>query len=144
MPSDYEEFEGNDAEPGRRAHVDAATQRLSYGRPGNLKSVAAPPGLQDLNALSMQLTWLGSKVLGQTLPVTNAKGITAQRFESLPGQTLLINGVSVAIDRYISHSPEGEIEIGLAPSLGHLPVMVVRSQDGRSVRFVARQVSFTP
>ena len=143
-PGNYEESQIGDAAPGHVARFDRATRTLRYGKPDSLKNVPLEAGLQDMNALAMQLAFLGSRAVGKTIAVTNGKGVVLHHFESAPSRAMVVNGRSVETEGFLSHSGEGEIEIWLAPSLGNLPVSVVRSQDGRAVRFVARQVLFTP
>jgi hypothetical protein len=133
-----------DPQPGHRAHFDRIARTLQYGKAENLKTLPLEAGLQDINALAMQLAFLGSRAAGKTIAVTNGKGVVLHHFESAPSRAMVVNGRSVETERYVSHSSEGEIEVSLAPSLGNLPVSVVRSQDGRAVRFLARQVIYTP
>jgi hypothetical protein len=170
QPSRYDEFQAGDPQVRHQALFDYANEELSYGTPGKLKKVPLLAGMQDLNALPFQLLWLqaqpqpqpqsahalpkagemSSHALPQPLhsgfsmAVTNAKGVVQHHFEKAAAQTFTWQGKPLETVRWVSHASDGDLEIWLAPSLGDLPVVVIRSQDGKSLRFEARELSYTP
>jgi len=166
QPSRYDEFQAGDPQVRHQALFDYANEELSYGTPGKLKKVPLFAGMQDLNALPFQLLWLqaqpqpphalpkagemSSHALPQPLhsgfsmAVTNAKGVVQHHFEKAVSQIFTWQGKPLETVRWVSHASDGDLEIWLAPSLGDLPVVVIRSQDGKSLRFEARELSYTP
>lgn len=144
-PSSYEDYEVGDPKPRSVAKVDRASHVVSYGRtavPLHEKPLAE--GLQDINALAYQLIWLGDKVAGQTVPVTNGRNVVPHQFSRLPEGTASYDGKRYPTLRLVSTSPEGGFEVGLAQGLGWMPLKIVRVQDGKTLTFTATQVRYTP
>ncbi|GAA0744198.1 DUF3108 domain-containing protein [Ideonella azotifigens] len=144
VPELYEDLEVGDPKPRNVAQFDRAAGLLHYGRLDKLKTAALEPGMQDMNVLSFQLAFLGLQAVGKPMPVTNGKSVVQHRFSQAVATPVQVNGKSVETVRLQSTAVDGDIEVWLAPSLGNLPVTVVRGQDGKSLRFVASSISFKP
>lgn len=144
-PALYEDYEVGDPKPRSVAKVDRASGVVTYGRtavPLHEKPLTA--GLQDINALAFQLMWLGEAAVGKTLPVTNGRNVVAHQFARLPDGSASYDGQTYPTLRLVSNSPEGGFEVGLATTLGGMPLRVVRVQDGTTLTFTATKVHFTP
>ncbi|MFZ2990176.1 hypothetical protein [Ideonella sp.] len=140
----YDDFQVGEDSPRNQAVLDRSAQELRYGTPGKQRSLPLQAGLQDLHSLAYQLMWLGDAVEGASIPVTNGKGVVQHRFQSALPQAMKIDDMAVVTRRWVSSSSDGSVEVWLAPAFAQLPVTVIRSQDGRSLRFVAREVRFSP
>jgi hypothetical protein len=149
LPLRYDEFQIGDPVPRHQALFDAVAHQLRVGEPPSLKKSYPldsrfPAQAQDLNALPFQLSWLEQAAIGLPLLVTNGKGAVQHRFEQRPSLPFVWQGQVLNTLRLVSHASDGDLEVWLAPSLGNLPVRVVRSQDGKSLRFDAREIQFAP
>jgi hypothetical protein len=142
--SRYEDLQAGAQQANNLARFDRSAAELRYGSPDKLRSVKLEPLTQDLNALAFQLAWWGARTSPVLLPVTNGKGLVNYQFEAPSMTRLNFNGKELEALRYQGSSREGGIEVLIAPSMNNLPLMVVRSQDGRKLKFVAKQVSVQP
>ena len=144
-PSSYEDYEVGDPKPRSVAKVDRASHVVNYGRTAvPLHEKPLTEGLQDINALAYQLIWMGDKVAGKTVPVTNGRNVVPHQFSKLPDGSASYEGKSYPTLRLVSTSPEGGFEVGLAQGLGWMPLKIVRVQDGKTLTFTATQVRYTP
>jgi hypothetical protein len=143
-PTSYEDLQAGAQQANNLARFDRSAAELRYGSPDKLRSVKLEPLTQDLNALAFQLAWWGARTSPVLLPVTNGKGLVNYQFEAPSMTRLNFNGKELEALRYQGSSREGGIEVLIAPSMNNLPLMVVRSQDGRKLKFVAKQVSVQP
>jgi len=149
QPAHYDEYQVGDPQVRHQALFQRSESQLRYGEPPELKKTlaldaSAMAAAQDLNALPFQLTFLGAKTAGTHMVVTNAKGVVAHHFEAVPAQAFQWQGQPLETLRFVSHASDGELEVWLAPSLGYLPVVVIRGQDGQQLRFEARSIQTTP
>lgn len=149
QPWQYDEFQVGDPVSRHQALFDHPGHQLRVGEPPDLKKnfpldPLTPSAAQDLNALPFQLLWLDQRAVNTPMLVTNGKGAVNHRFQALPAQSFVLQGQSLTTLRLLSHASDGDLEVWLAPSLAYLPVVVIRSQDGKTLRFEAREIRFTP
>jgi hypothetical protein len=141
VPDRYEDYQVGDPQPRTIAAFERDQGLLRYGRPSKkLRTLPLPEGIQDINALTFQLMWLGASGAGQTIPVTNGKGIVMHRFVDLGPSQAVLDGKTLPTIHLGSQSKEGSIEVLMAPSLGNLPLTVIRSMDGQTLKLQATKV----
>jgi hypothetical protein len=96
-----------------------------------------------VNAVGYQLGWLGAK--GGALQVTTGKKVATYRFTRAPSASrVTLNGREVPAWPLSSVEGEDRTEIWVAPQLGNLPVRVMRIDDDKELRFIARELQYTP
>lgn len=141
VPDRYEDYEVGDPNPRTIAAFERDQGVLRYGRPSKkLRTLPLPEGIQDINALTFQLMWLGASGAGRTIPVTNGKGIVMHRFDDLGPSQAFLDGKTVPTIHLGSQSKEGSIEVLMAPSMGNLPLTVIRSMEGQTLKLQATKV----
>ena len=109
-----------------------------------MRSVRLDALTQDMNGLAFQLAWWGVRSGEPGLPVTNGKGLVRYSFAEPVTTRLDFQGKDYEAQRQSGSSKEGELEVWSVPAMAGLPLKVIRSQDGRQLRFIARSVHFVP
>ncbi len=143
VPESFAEFRGDSGTPRARAEFDWERLRVRYGRPEEGRSAVLERGAQDVNALAFQLAWLGDKAAG---PVQVATGKKVARY-SFGGGTRMqvtVNGKRAEAQQWRSQDGEDRTEVWVAAQLGNVPVRVIRVEDDKELRLVARTVQATP
>jgi hypothetical protein len=142
VPESFAEYRGRESGAHTHAHFDWAARTLRFGRGDENKEAALEPGAQDVNAVGYQLGWLGGK--GAALQVTTGKKVAVYNFTRAGSAIrVTINGREVPAWPLRSIEGDDRTEIWVAPQLGNLPVRVMRIDDDKEVRFVARELQFS-
>jgi hypothetical protein len=144
VPESFAEYRGRDAgKPHTHADFDWPARTVRFGRGDEQKEAALDPGAQDVNAIGYQLAWLGAWK-GGPVQVTTGKKVATYRFTRAAAATrVTINGREVPAWPLRSVEGGDRTEIWVAPQLGNLPVRVMRIDDDKELRFVAREVTYT-
>lgn len=143
VPESFAEYRGRDTGPHTQAKFDWAARIVRFGRSGERKEARLETGAQDVNALGYQLGFLGAWK-GGAMQVTTGKKVAIYRFtRAANASRVTINGREVAAWPLRSDEGEDHTEIWVAPQLGNLPVRVVRTDDDKELRFVARELQYT-
>lgn len=143
VPDSFAEYRGRDTAPHVRAQFDWAANTLRFGRSDEHKEAPLERGMQDVNALGYQLGWLGTWK-GGPVQVTTGKKVATYNFTRAPNaMRVTINGREVSAWPLRSVEGEDRTEIWVAPQLGNLPVRVMRIDDDKELRFVARELTYT-
>jgi hypothetical protein len=144
VPESFAEYRGRESGPHTQALFDWAARTLRYGRGDERKEAPLEAGAQDVNAVGYQLGWLGPWK-GGAMQVATGKKIATYRFtRASAASRVTINGREVPAWPLRSVEGEDRTEIWVAPQLGNLPVCVMRIDDDRELRFVARELQYTP
>jgi hypothetical protein len=143
-PSSYQDLSAGDDTPSHQALFDRGAGLLRYGSPGQMRSVKLEALTQDMNVLAFQLAWWGVRSGEPGLPVTNGKGLVRYSFAEPVTTRLDFQGKDFEAQHQTGSSREGELEVWSVPAMAGLPLKVIRSQDGRQLRFIARSVHIVP
>ena len=140
VPDSFAEYRGSGGTPRVQAEFDWNRKQLRYGKGGERKEAALEAGAQDVNALPYQLAWLGEVAPGR-LQVTTGKKVAHYQFAAAAPVKVSVDGKEISARPLRSVESDGDrTEVWLAPQLGHLPVRVIRMDEDKELRFIAREV----
>lgn len=142
-PADYAEFRNDETNPRRMVRFDWDSRKASYGTPDALESGSLETGAQELNVLPFQLAWLGDSAAGPMQIATGRKLRHDVFAAAAPGQLKLQDKV---LDARVWRAADGDdrTEVWLAPSLGNLPVKIIRSDEKGELQLVAQSIEIEP
>ncbi|MED5622319.1 DUF3108 domain-containing protein [Ideonella sp. BN130291] len=143
VPESFAEYRGSDKAPRVSADFDWSALEVRYGAQDDRHTAALERGAQDVNAFAFQLAWLGDKAAG-SLQVATGKKVAQHRFAGGPASTITLNGQPTDAQPWRSGDSHERTEVWVAPKFANLPVRVVRIDDGKELRLVARELRFTP
>ncbi|PHV11291.1 DUF3108 domain-containing protein [Chitinimonas sp. BJB300] len=140
-PSDYAEFRSRNKQPRTQAKFDWDKQEVTYGKTESLQTGKLSIGAQDLNALPFQLSWLGSKP-APVMQVMTGRKLREDHFKEAAPNKLTLMGKSHTTRVWISPDGTEATEIWLAPTLGNLPVKIIRHDDKGELQLVAKTIEY--
>lgn len=143
VPESFAEYRGGDKVPRVRAEFDWERLQVLYGRPDEARSATLERGAQDVNALAFQLAWLREQAKGP-VQVATGKKVARYSFNGGTRTQVTVNGRQTEAQQWRSAEGPDRTEIWVAPQLGNLPVRVIRVDDDKELRLIARQVQLGP
>lgn len=140
VPESFAEFRGSSDTPRVQAEFDWSQRVLRYGKTGERKEAPLSPGAQDVNVLPYQLAWQG-QASPSKLQVATGKKVAVYSFTPAAAAKVRLQGQALSVLPLRSVESDGDrTEVWLAPQLDHLPVRVMRMDEDKELRFVAREV----
>jgi hypothetical protein len=143
VPDSFAEYRGSDKAPRVSAEFDWDALQVRYGPADDRHTAVLERGAQDVNAFVFQLAFLGDKAAG-SLQVATGKKVARHSFAGGPNMPITLNGQAADARPWRSGDNDDRTEVWVSPRFANLPVRVVRVDDGKELRLVARELRFTP
>ncbi|MGQ5522858.1 DUF3108 domain-containing protein [Chitinimonas sp. PSY-7] len=140
-PSDYAEYRSRNKQPRTQAKFNWAKQEVTYGKTESLQTGKLNAGAQDLNALPFQLSWLGNNPV-PAMQIMTGRKLRQDHFTEAAPNKLTLMGKSHTARVWIAPQGEESTEIWLAPSLGNLPVKIIRHDEKGELQLVAKTIEY--
>ncbi len=143
VPTDYAEFRNSEAAPRRVVRFDWPHHEASFGVPDALETGTLQAGAQELNTLPFQLATLAGKH-DVKLQLATGRKLKNQTFSTVDSPQLNLQGKTVDTVAWRAAEGDDRTEVWLAPSLGNLPVKIIRSDDKGELQLVAQSIDIEP